>query len=175
MMWNTWANLLTAIRLLAIAPSVWAISMDRWELAGALFCLAVATDLLDGPLARRYNQASAMGGLFDHATDALFVSLNLAALAWVGLLNPWLPGLVALAFSQYIFDSRIIAGAALKTSFLGKNNGIAYYVAVGIPVIREALGFHWPPDHWIALFGWLLVATTLASMTDRAIAFLRNR
>jgi phosphatidylglycerophosphate synthase len=174
-MWITWANLLTAIRLLAIAPSVWAISTGRWGIAGTLFALAVVTDLLDGPLARRYHHASAMGGLFDHATDALFVSLNLAALALVGLLNPWLSGLVALAFIQYMFDSRVIAGAALKTSFLGKNNGIAYYVAVGIPVIREALEFQWPADQWIALLGWLLVATTLTSMTDRAIAYSKSR
>lgn len=173
-MWNTWANLLTAIRLLSIAPMTWAIVQDQWLIAAVLFIAAVATDLLDGTVARRLNQTSPAGGLFDHTTDALFVSFSLGALAWIGLVNPWLPMLVALAFIQYMFDSKALAGAELRTSFLGRNNGIAYFVAVGIPVIREALGWTWPPDLWVSAFAWLLVATTLASMIDRALALLKK-
>jgi len=174
-MWKTWANLLTALRLLAIGPGVWAILSDHWPLAAILFVMAVITDLTDGPLARRLGHATPGGGLFDHATDALYVSASLAALALTGFINPWLPGLVVLAFIQYMFDSRALAGATLKTSFLGRNNGIAYFVLVGIPVIREALGLGWPADSWIAAIGWLLVVTTLASMIDRAIALFRAR
>lgn len=173
MPWLTWANSLTALRLFSVAPAIWAISTDRWEIAAALFALAVITDLADGPLARRYNHASPLGGLFDHGTDALFVSATLAALAWAGFINPWLPLLVALAFIQYMFDSRALAGLALRTSLLGRNNGIAYFVMVGIPVIREALALDWPPDAWIAGLGWLLVASTAISMADRAIALIR--
>ncbi len=171
----TIANGLTATRLLAIGPSAWAIATNRWGLAGGLFTLAVLTDLADGPMARRFHHASPAGGLFDHATDALYVSACLAALAAGGYLNVWLPALVLLAFAQYLADSRALAGAELKTSFLGRNNGIAYYVLTGIPVMREALGLAWPPDAWIAALGWLLLITTLASMGDRALAVLRGR
>ncbi len=173
--WLTWANLLTALRLLSIAPAVWAIVTGRWDIAAALFILAVITDLADGPLARHFNHASPLGGLFDHGTDALFVSASLAALAWLGFINPWLPLLVALAFIQYMFDSHALAGLALRTSFLGRNNGIAYFVMVGIPVIRQALGLEWPPTAWIMLLGWALVATTALSMTDRAITLIRQQ
>ena len=172
-MWMTWANALTASRLGLIAPCAWATVNANWLLAAGLFTLAVVTDFFDGPLARRYNHASPAGGLFDHGTDALFVSVNLAALAWVGILNPWLSLLVAMAFIQYMFDSHALAGAALRTSMIGRNNGIAYFVMVGIPVIRNALGWSWPPDGWIVLLAWLLVATTLISMTDRALTLIR--
>lgn len=174
-MWNTWANLLTAVRLMAVAPAGWAIVNGLWALAAGLFLLAVVTDLLDGPAARRLDQTSPAGGLFDHATDALYVSVNLGALAWVGLVNGWLPVLVALAFVQYMFDSKALAGAELTTSLLGRNNGIAYFVMVGIPVIREALELTWPGDRIVAVLAWILVATTLASMADRTLALIRRR
>lgn len=174
-MWKTWANLLTGIRLLALVPSMWAIGSGRWLLAGALFTLAVVTDLADGPVARRLDHATPGGGLFDHATDALFVAGNLAALAWTGVVNAWLPPLVLLAFAQYMLDSRALAGATLRTSRLGRYNGIAYFVMVGIPVIGNALRLDWPPEGMIRLLAWLLVATTLISITDRAVALLRTR
>ncbi|MGD8832754.1 MAG: CDP-alcohol phosphatidyltransferase family protein [Pseudomonadales bacterium] len=174
-MWLTWANGLTAFRLLAIGPGVWAIVTGRWGLAALLFGLAVATDLADGPIARRFNHASRLGGLFDHSTDAVYVAAHLGALAWMDYLNGWLAPLVLLAFTQYVLDSRALAGAVLKTSFVGRHNGIAYFVLVGIVVIREAVGLAWPPLAWIAGLGWLLVATTLLSMLDRAWTLIRQR
>jgi phosphatidylglycerophosphate synthase len=174
LIWATWANLLTAIRLLVIPLAVWAIVGQRWTMAAGLFVLAVITDLADGPVARRFRHASPFGGLFDHATDALFVTTTLGALAWLGLVNDWLPWLVLAAFLQYTADSRALAGAVLRTSFLGRANGIAYFVMVGIPVIRNALGWGWPPDAWIAVAAWVLVISTLASMLDRGLALARQ-
>lgn len=174
-MWKTWANLLTAIRTLSIAPCAWAIVSGHWPLAAALFVVAALTDLLDGPLARRFGHASALGGLLDHATDALFVVVAVAALAWAGYGNWLLAPLIAAAFIQYALDSRVLAGQQLRASWLGRNNGILYFVLVGIPVIRNALTLSWPADLWINLFSWLLVATTLTSMLDRLLALLRQR
>ncbi len=173
--WLTWANGLTLLRLIAIGPTAWAIVSSHWLLAAGLFALAAFTDLADGPLARRYGHASPIGSLFDHGTDALFVSITLGALAATGYINPYLSVLVALAFIQYMFDSKALAGAELRTSFLGRNNGIAYFVMVGIPVVREALALTWPPLGWIAALAWLLVLSTSLSMLDRAITLLRQR
>ena len=171
----TWANGLTLLRLIAIGPACWAIVSDHWHLAAGLFALAAFTDLADGPLARRYGHASPIGGLFDHGTDALFVSSTLGALAAAGYINPYLSALVALAFIQYMFDSKALAGAELRTSLLGRNNGVAYFVMVGIPVVREALSLTWPPLGWIAALAWLLVLSTAVSMLDRAVTLLRQR
>lgn len=173
--WLTWANGLTLLRLIAIVPAVWAILSGHWRLAALLFAFAALSDLADGPLARRYGHATPIGGLFDHGTDALFVSTTLGALAAAGYINPYLPLLVALAFIQYMFDSKALAGAELRTSILGRNNGIAYFVMVGIPVVREALGFSWPPLTWIEAIAWLLVLTTGVSMLERGITLLRQR
>lgn len=173
--WITWANLLSGLRLATVVPCVLAVLGLHWRIAAGCFVFAVATDLLDGPLARRRGEASALGGLLDHGSDALFVSSSLMALAILERVPTILPVLVVAAFLQYVFDSHALAGKSLRTSQLGRWNGIGYYVLVGIGIISEALELGWPPSAWIAIIGWTLVLSTAASMADRARAlFTRN-
>jgi cardiolipin synthase len=173
--WQSRANALTAVRALA-APALVAAILDEASVAAALLLgLAVVTDLADGRVARRYGEATRLGGLLDHATDALFVTAGLGALAHQGLVPGPLPWLVAAAFTQYVVDSRAAAGAPLRASSLGRWNGIAYFVALGIPVVRDALGLAWPAAWLVQGFGWVLVLSTLVSMTERALAWRRQR
>ena len=163
----TWANLLTGVRLAAIPVSVWAVIYAQWNTALIVFVFAAVTDLLDGPVARRLNEASPLGGLFDHATDAAFVTCTLAACAAYHVV-PWpLVFLIPAAFLQYTFDSHVLAGQSLRTSSLGRINGIAYFVLTGTVVVREGVGLSWPPLALVNAFGWLLVISTLLSMADR--------
>lgn len=166
-MWLTLANALTALRALLVLPCAWLAAGEQWTAAALLLSLAVLTDLLDGPLARRYRQASALGGIADHATDAVFVSALLTALWHLGYV-PWLlPLLVLAAFLQYTADSRALGGRTLRGSSLGRANGIGYFVVAAIPVYRNALGLSWPSDASISALAWLLVFSTLVSMLQR--------
>lgn len=169
----TRANALTALRL-ALAPAiVWAIAEQAHGTALVAFALAVATDLADGRVARRYGEASSLGGFLDHATDALFVASGLGALAHAGAVPAALPPLVLAAFAQYALDSRALAGRPLRASALGRWNGVAYFVLLGIPVVRDGLAIGWPPGALVRALGWALVATTCASMLDRLLAWRR--
>lgn len=173
--WRTRANALTAVRLAAAPACALAIASGAHGAAFALFWLAVATDLVDGRVARRYGEASPLGGLLDHATDATFASLGLLAVALRGEAPLALPALVAAAFVQYVVDSRATRGRALRASALGRWNGIAYFALLGVPVVRDGLGLGWPPAGLVHALGLALVATTLASMLDRALAARRAR
>jgi CDP-diacylglycerol--glycerol-3-phosphate 3-phosphatidyltransferase len=163
------ANALTSVRLLLIVP--FALLMARGgtryaTLAALMFAVAVATDLLDGPLARRRGTATAAGGTFDHTVDFLFVTSGLAAGASRGAF-PWLlPVLVAIAFGQYVVDSYWLhRGRALRTSRLGRYNGIFYFAPLGGDIlIRLGLTFLQP---LLTLLAWILVGTTLISMAER--------
>jgi phosphatidylglycerophosphate synthase len=173
--WLTWANLLTLCRFGLAVPCALALAQGAWPLAALLFTLAVATDLIDGPLARRLAQASPLGGLLDHATDAWFVAVTLGGLAWVGRL-PWLlPILVIAAFLQYMLDSKALAGRPLRASWLGRWNGIAYFVIAGAVIYQTALGLSWPAAELWRGLAWLLIASSLASMANRAVAWRRAR
>lgn len=163
----TWANALTLLRL-AIAPVlVFAILREQAGLALVLFGSACVSDFADGGLARRLNQTSSLGGLLDHATDATLVVSGLAALATRGLAPLLLPLLVGLAFLQYVLDSRAASGRPLRPNPVGRWNGIAYYVFLGTPLVRDAAGLRWPWDTLVLAAGWFLVATTLYSMSQR--------
>ena len=86
-----------------------------------------------------------------------------------GQLPPVLPLLVVAAFLQYVFDSRILAGQELRASFIGRWNGIFYFVPPGVVVTREWLGLANPSNEWVFLLGWALVVSTLVSMIDRLV------
>ena len=173
--WSTRANALTLVRLGLAPVLVHAVLVDAFGLAAVALGLAVATDLADGWVARRFDEVSPLGGLFDHAVDATFVTCGSAALAWQGLLPAPLPALIAIAFVQYALDSRFFPQAGLRGSSLGRWNGIAYYVAVGIPVVRDALGLRGPAASLVLAFGWVLVATSGLSILDRLRLVVRAR
>lgn len=171
--WLTLANAVSGARL-ALAPvSVYAILAGRWWLAAGVFVAAVASDLADGPIARRRGSVSALGGVIDHTADAVFVAVTLWALAYaeaqqrVDLVPGILPLFVALAFLQYLLDSRALAGAPLRGSWLGRCNGIAYFVLAGIVIGREALGWHWLWAEAVYGAGLIVLISTLASMLLR--------
>ncbi|HPG25697.1 MAG TPA: CDP-alcohol phosphatidyltransferase family protein [Myxococcota bacterium] len=169
------SNALTAIRLMLVWPFCASLLEGEDGLALALFWAAVATDLVDGRLARARGEDSAFGGLFDHATDALFASAGLAALARLGAAPVLLAPLVVGAFLQYALDSRVLAGRALRASWLGRWNGVLYFVPAGVFTGREGLGLAGPGDAAIRFVGWALIASTLVSMGDRAWATWRAR
>lgn len=175
MRWLTWANALSILRLAIALPCAWTIVHGAWPVAAVLFAIAAFSDYFDGIVARRLGEASSFGGLLDHTIDALFVTTTLAALAVSARVPMVLPPLAIASFAQYVWDSKALTGAPLRASVLGRWNGIGYYVLTGTAVFREALDADWLPPSAIWFAGWLLVATTLTSMLDRALALWRIR
>jgi len=171
--WVTVANGLTFVRVLLAPACASAVAGTQALWAFTFFWTAVATDYVDGPIARHRGEDSPLGGLLDHASDAFFVCAGIGALASRGLAPPLLAPLVALAFIQYALDSRALAGQRLRTSPIGRWNGIAYYVLLGTPIVRDFFALAWPSDGLVVVLGWALLASTVISMLDRARAFLR--
>jgi phosphatidylglycerophosphate synthase len=172
------AHALTAARLLLVIPFTLVMARsDAYHAALAAFALAVAiaTDFLDGVIARRRGTASTAGRVFDHTTDCLFVTSGLAAAVSRGAL-PWiLPALVAAAFVQYVVDSYWLhRGRSLRTSRLGRWNGILYFAPLGGDIlIRLGVSGLQPV---LTLLVWALVVSTVLSMGERlwAVTALRR-
>jgi len=169
------ANALTALRLLLVAPfALLMASPAHAALAGLVLAVAIATDLLDGPLARRRGSASATGAAFDHAADFLFVTGGLAAGAARGAF-PWvLPALIAVAFAQYVADSYgIHRQRGLRPSRLGRYNGILYFAPLAGDIAVRAGAASVRP--LVTALAWALVASTVASIGERALLARRGR
>lgn len=169
----TLANFLTFIRLTLILPGAFAIYSQLWFWAAGIFVIAILTDIGDGIAARRLNQTSTFGALFDHTTDAAYVAVNLSAFVLAGTLPYCLPLLIVIAFVQYVLDSKSLAGQPLRMSVLGRNNGITYFVLLGICIAQNLPGFQWIPHPLIYALGWILIISTVLSILDRAWAFIQ--
>jgi CDP-diacylglycerol--glycerol-3-phosphate 3-phosphatidyltransferase len=163
------ANALTAVRLLLVVP--FAFFMSRGDTRSAAFALvawvvALATDFLDGPIARRRGTVSALSGTFDHTSDFLFVTSGMFAGAFRGAF-PWiLPVCITAAFAQYVIDSYWIhRQTKLRGSKLGRYNGMLYFVPPVIDIlIRLGARFLQPV---LTILVWALVLSTLVSMGQR--------
>jgi len=163
------ANALTAIRLLLVVP--FAFFMTKGDVPFAVFALvvwvvALTTDFLDGPIARRRGTVTAVSGTFDHTTDFLFVTSGLFAGAFRGVF-PWiLPILIVAAFSQYVVDSYWIhRQTKLRGSKLGRYNGMMYFVPPCLEIFVR-LGVRWLQP-LLTILVWMLVLSTLVSMGQR--------
>ena len=170
---QSWANLLTLLRLFSTPLLIWLIISERWWFAATILFVAILSDIFDGKIARKMNQATAFGGLFDHATDAILVSAASWALAQLGLINGMLWVLILVAFAQYTLDSKALSGQKLRSSKLGRYNGIAYFALICVCIAFQCLRLQIlnPMLSWAA---WTLVATSLLSMGDRLYSLLRR-
>ncbi len=64
-------NILSFFRICLIPVIVWQYRAGRNIPAGLLLLLSGATDLIDGPIARRYNMVSDLGKILDPVADKL--------------------------------------------------------------------------------------------------------
>jgi len=92
----TFANLLTVLRLAVIPFFIVALVYDRPRTALWLFLAAGITDILDGYIARYFNQRTALGAFLDPAADKLmltstYVTMAIPATGLAFLIPPWLP------------------------------------------------------------------------------------
>ncbi len=173
------AHAITSLRLLAVVPAAWAFSradsVSAWLLV-TLMVVAIASDFVDGRVARRTGSASPQGMLFDHTTDCLFVTAGLAGAAVANLVPEILPMVIPIAFTQYVLDSYFLhRQRQLRMSYLGRWNGILYFaplVMIAIAALRLP-GLSELARVLVRPCAVLLAVSTLVSIVDRAVAPLR--
>lgn len=102
-------NILTLLRLFAIPVMAWFILAGAdYQLESFLMFLAIwLTDLLDGFIARRFNQTTDFGKLFDPLVDKLFQLTLAVTMSIAGRLPWWVP--VVLAIKEIM----MVAGSAV--------------------------------------------------------------
>ncbi len=81
-------NLLTSLRIFLIPVIVFAIQIQSWNMASAVFILAATTDFLDGFIARKFSVESKIGRMMDAIADKLLtLSIAWALLIVIGQLS----------------------------------------------------------------------------------------
>jgi cardiolipin synthase (CMP-forming) len=86
----TLPNLISAIRIALIPAFVGLILHDATDAAGiVLFAAVVATDWVDGTIARRTGSVSELGKILDPVADRLAIAAGLLAVVAAGLFPLW--------------------------------------------------------------------------------------
>ncbi len=134
--------------------------------ASLVFALAVASDLVDGRIARARGEATSGGTFFDHAADAWFVTFGLLAYAARLPLTPLLPLGIALSFLEYGWPY-LRRREPVRGSPLGRFNGVAYYALLGTLLGADVLAWDAFAAGVARFAGAALVATTVASVLLR--------
>ena len=160
-------NIISLIRLISSLPIYFCITEGLWKIAAAIFFLSCLTDIADGAIARKINQATTFGARLDHASDAILATATIAALGTNGVMPSLLAVLVPIAFLQYFLDSGDPRGSEMVPSRLGKLNGIGYLLICGISLLwlttdQPVLG-----KETFLLLGYFLCVTTALSMLGR--------
>lgn len=87
-------NQLTLLRMVLVPVFVTLLIYQLWVPALLVFVVASATDALDGYLARRLNQKSALGAVIDPLADKVMMVSSYVVLSEQGLIPPWLTVMV---------------------------------------------------------------------------------
>lgn len=142
-------------------------------LALAIFLAAAATDLLDGYLARRWDQTTTVGTLLDPIADKLLVSAALVSCVQVHLLPAWM-AIIIIGREFAVTGLRSIAAAegfTIKASELGKTKMVVQVVAVSFLL----LSVHWPALRPMSTWWlWGVVVFALVSAADYFLKFWRR-
>ncbi|MFF1878751.1 CDP-diacylglycerol--glycerol-3-phosphate 3-phosphatidyltransferase [Leifsonia sp. NPDC058230] len=136
--WNV-PNIITVVRILLAPLFVWMLLADggddgwlRWA-AAVLFVLAIATDGVDGAIARRNNLVTELGKLLDPIADKVLTGGALIALSILGEL-PWWVTIVILVREVGITVYRfvVIRQGVIAASRGGKLKTVVQSVAISL-------------------------------------------
>jgi CDP-diacylglycerol--glycerol-3-phosphate 3-phosphatidyltransferase len=111
---------------------------DVATLAAILFCVAAATDWIDGRLARRWNATTKLGSFLDTTADKLLVSGVLIALLGADRVSPWIVAIIVGRELVLMGVRGVIAseGELMVPSMLGKLKTSVQFVAIALAILR---------------------------------------
>ncbi len=167
----TLPNLLTIFRILLVPVLVVVLLSEIFDTdwpAAIVFAVASATDVADGYLARRNDQVSNFGKLWDPLADKLLVTAALVSLVSLDRLEAWV-AMVIISREFAVTGLRQVAieqGHVIAASAWGKLKTL-FQVAL-VMVLLIVRGTPWPVD-------LLIYATVTITVLSGAGYFFRLR
>ncbi len=152
--WNV-PNLITVVRILLAPLFIWLLLADagndgalRWWAAG-LFIVAIATDGIDGAIARRQNLVTDLGKLLDPIADKVLTGGALVGLSILGELPWWVTAVILVReIGITVFRFAMLSDHVIPASRGGKLKTVMQSVAISLALIPLDLVFgDWV--HWV--------------------------
>ena len=168
---NVWTipNVLTILRILLIPVFVVLFFKGHKIAALCVFCAASLTDMLDGYLARKLNQITDFGKLFDPLADKLMV---LTAMVCQGIdgVFPWI-AIIIVAVKELVMVLggmfMLSKGVVVYSNYFGKAAQVGFIASLVLSFFHKAFEegnvklFGLTPD---ILLLWITVALAIVAM-----------
>jgi cardiolipin synthase len=169
-------NVISAIRILLVAPIAVALADRQLVTTILLFGVAALSDAADGFLAKRFGWQSELGAVLDPAADKLLLVTVFITLAYLKLVPLWL---MSVAVAR---DVIIVLGVLLyrywfgplnvRASVVSKFNTLCQAAFILAVVGREE--FSIPPVWVVRVLGALVFVTVVISGIDYILIFGRR-
>ena len=180
--WNA-PNIITVGRILFAPAFIWLllISTDqptdatRWVAAG-LFVVGMATDGIDGYIARRYNLVTDLGKILDPIADKVLTGGALVALSILGEL-PWWVTIVILIreVGITVFRMAVLSDQVIPASRGGKIKTIMQFIALTCALMPLSALWGLPMDIINTVLMTLVVIITVATGLDYLVDGVRQQ
>jgi CDP-diacylglycerol--glycerol-3-phosphate 3-phosphatidyltransferase len=174
--WNL-PNVITVVRILLAPVFVWMMLYDagadgplRWW-ATVLFVLAIATDGVDGAIARRRGLVTELGKLLDPIADKVLIGGALISLSLLGEL-PWWVTVVIMVREVGITVYRfvVISHGVVAASRGGKLKTVVQAVAISAALAP----LHTIFGAWIPWFDGILMTVAVVLTVVTGLEYLWN-
>jgi CDP-diacylglycerol--glycerol-3-phosphate 3-phosphatidyltransferase len=136
-------NIITLVRILFAPAFMWMLltagddlsSPLRWW-GAVLFIVGLATDGIDGAIARRFNAVSDFGKLMDPIADKVLTLGALVTLSLLGELPWWVTGLIAFReIGITVYRLAVLSDHVIPASRGGKLKTVTQFVAISLALL----------------------------------------
>jgi CDP-diacylglycerol--glycerol-3-phosphate 3-phosphatidyltransferase len=172
--WNL-PNLITVVRILLAPLFIWMLLADagqdgtlRWW-AALLFILAIATDGIDGAIARRHNLVTDLGKLLDPIADKVLTGGALVCLSILGELWWWVTIVILVReIGITVFRFVMLRDRVIPASRGGKLKTVMQSVAISLALVPLWLVL----GDWVYWVNWTAMALALVLTVITGIDYL---
>lgn len=125
-------NMLTLLRIALLPAVVWRFRLGDSRSALAVYLLAMLTDAVDGFIARRFDQITALGKLLDPIADKLSLLTLLGLFVADGQIPPWLLKIVLIKEAILITGGAVALrrGIVVYALPIGKVTTVAFILSM---------------------------------------------
>lgn len=166
-------NLISALRILLVAPLIATILLGRYETALVIAVVAGVSDGVDGYLARHFRWQSRLGSILDPVADKLMLVGCMLALGWLHEAPRWLVVLVvardAVITLGVLAWHRVLHSFKARPSWLSKTTTVAQIGFVLLVLADQAFDWHVR----MAIPVWTVAIVTAASGLDYVVRWGR--
>jgi len=174
-------NAITIVRILCAPVFLWMLLADggadgplRWW-AAILFIVAIATDGIDGYLARKHDIVTDLGKLLDPIADKVLTGFAFVGLSILGEL-PWWVTIIVLVreIGITVYRFVVVSDHVLAAAWMGKLKTVAQALALSLALLPLSMLV----GEWIVWVNivtmWIAVILTIASGVDYVISEVRG-